>query len=1161
MSKMAPDAAADEDRFYRAFEKRTAALKKSMSPPHLDDAIVPLLTGTLEPCLWYPERLVWPNSWVAHIPFAFWLISALRPRLLVELGVHTGNSYAAFCQAVQRLNLPTRCFGVDTWAGDPHAGFYGEDVYTEITTWHDARHASFSRFIRSTFDEALGKFSPGTIDLLHIDGRHNYEAVRHDFEAWRSRLSSQSIVLLHDINVRERDFGVWQLWEELSGQHPSFEFVHGNGLGVLGVGADLPPTVKLLFEAARNAVQLRQTRDFFARLGNPLMQEVLLDAVRAELESTRAELSSISSLRDAAVADVDAAIAREAEARLREAQARRRAAEAQRREAEAQRHAEVATNDAADAHASQARAEAQLAAVLSSTTWRATMWLRNIVANQPTLRRALRGCAKLAWWTVTLQLPGRLIGRLKRSTRSEFPSSGPKLMDQAQAGSKPVDPSQSGLKPAGQPQTDKDVDPTAPTDAEVPETAPADAEVPEKVRFTERARAELDAFLATSRRLVVPVPETPDISVIVVLWNQAHLTLRCLRALLNQQGPSIEIILIDNASSDETPALLARLKGARVLRRDTNEGFVVGCNRGAKAARGRALLLLNSDAFVRPGALAAALKTLDSAPDVGAVGGRLVLPTGRLQEAGSIIWADGSTVGYGRGLEPSAGEAMFRHEVDYCSGAFLLTPRVLWNRLDGFDEIYSPAYYEEADYCMRLRAAGYRVIYEPTAVVDHYEFGSEAKACEAAEASRRNRKLFRDQHAETLRSVHLPSSEANLLAARECRTPVRRHLLVIDNEVPLGSFGSGYPRARELLAAAVATGWSVTFFPLHRVEIDWDAARREIPWEVEIIAGRGTAGLAGFLQERHGHYDLVMVSRPDNIRLVRETLRHLSHVLDGSRFIYDAEALFANREITKAAVEGRTYPVAEAEALIGAEIALADGADAIVCVTESEADAFRARQSAPVYVLSHSVELIGVTPSFRERAGFLFIGRLLEREAPNWLGLRWFVHECWPAIRAVQPNAVLSVVGHLHPDYADLEAPGVRLLGPAADLRPHYDAARVFVAPIQFGAGIPIKILEATAAGLPTAGTGLMARQLDWRPGVELIAEDGAQELAAATAALHDDAHTWEAMRLAARRRLEKQHTAEAFRNALQDLLGGLTPARSVEQMKQHPMRVARRRQ
>ena len=257
--------------------------------------------------------------------------------------------------------------------------------------------------------------------------------------------------------------------------------------------------------------------------------------------------------------------------------------------------------------------------------------------------------------------------------------------------------------------------------------AQAPTELDQKAVFTESARAELLEFLTSGERLSFPECESPDISVVVVLWNQAHLTLRCLRALLAQIGPSIEVVLVDNASSDETSSLLSRLDGVRVLTNKTNEGFPLGCNRGAAASRGRALLLLNNDAFVRPGALAAALATLDSNPEVGAVGGRLVLPSGRLQEAGSIIWSDASTLGYGRGLPEQAGEAMFRRDVDYCSGAFLLTPLVLWNRLGGLDDAYTPIYYEDVDYCMRLREAGYRVVYEPAAVVDHYELGSEAR--------------------------------------------------------------------------------------------------------------------------------------------------------------------------------------------------------------------------------------------------------------------------------------------------------------------------------------------------------------------------------------------------------------------------------------------------
>ena len=159
-----------------------------------------------------------------------------------------------------------------------------------------------------------------------------------------------------------------------------------------------------------------------------------------------------------------------------------------------------------------------------------------------------------------------------------------------------------------------------------------------------------------------------------------------------------------------------------------------------------------------------------------------------------------------------------------------------------------------------------------------------------------------------------------------------------------------------MLREAAAAGWSVTFFPLHQLEVDWEIARKEIPWEIEIASDRGVPRLAEFLDERRGHYDVVVVSRPDNMAIVRSILRDRPHLLHGTRLIYDAEALFAARDILKARVEGRPLSTAEMEARTSAEVALADDADAIICVNESEANVFRARQHIPVHVLSFPAE-------------------------------------------------------------------------------------------------------------------------------------------------------------------------------------------------------------
>jgi glycosyltransferase involved in cell wall biosynthesis len=289
---------------------------------------------------------------------------------------------------------------------------------------------------------------------------------------------------------------------------------------------------------------------------------------------------------------------------------------------------------------------------------------------------------------------------------------------------------------------------------------------------------------------------------------------------------------------------------------------------------------------------------------------------------------------------------------------------------------------------------------------------------------------------------------------------------------------------------------------------------------------------------RQGYYDAILISRPENMMLLRGMLQDHPGLFAGARVIYDAEALAATRQIAKAALDGKPYSPAEAGALVAEELALAKGADAITCVNEAEARIFRSR-GVPVHVLSHAVTCAEAPPPWEGRFGFLFIGRLLERDSPNWQGLAWFIAEVWPLIRQTVPRATLSVVGRLHPEHAALEAPGVRLRGALADLQPVYDAARVFVAPVQFAAGVPLKIMEAAGAGVPVVGTALMARQLDWTPDTEIAAADTPEAFAMAAIALHEDAAAWAAMSAAARQRVREEHGPETFAARVAAILRG----------------------
>ncbi|MBY6266414.1 hypothetical protein EI613_31620 (plasmid) [Azospirillum sp. 412522] len=376
-----------------------------------------------------PNRLVFPPPWSGHIPFAFWLIEAMKPETLVELGTHSGNSYCAFLQAIVKCGLAASCFAVDTWEGDPQAGFYGDKVYDDLRAHHDPLYAGFSRLLRMTFDEALTRVEDGTVDLLHIDGLHTYEAVSHDFHGWLPKMSRRGVVLFHDVNVRDGDFGVWRLWDELRATYPTFTFLHSNGLGVAYVGAPdaAPDAVRWLTGADADSDRRATVRRFFSRLGQGCIdrtwsqhrgaQLVELEAHARGLQAQVADREGQIETLTRWVADRDGAIgelkghAQAVETARETAQSEAARLGAELAVASGQIDAHIAhvgelsaTNSQLSlhngqlsaaleaAHAEIGRLTHQLAALYTSTSWRSTSGLR---FGSRAARRILRGLAAL----------------------------------------------------------------------------------------------------------------------------------------------------------------------------------------------------------------------------------------------------------------------------------------------------------------------------------------------------------------------------------------------------------------------------------------------------------------------------------------------------------------------------------------------------------------------------------------------------------------------------------------------------------------------------------------------------------------------------------------------------------------------------------------------
>src|SRR5579875_1781746 len=268
---------------------------------------------------------------------------------------------------------------------------------------------------------------------------------------------------------------------------------------------------------------------------------------------------------------------------------------------------------------------------------------------------------------------------------------------------------------------------------------------------TAQAKEHLRRFLESNSLLELPRSTVPRLSILLVLYNRAELSLACLRSLQPRLAEvGAEVILVDNASRDNTGTLLDRLCGTTVIRNRDNRGFPVAVNQAAEAAEGEFLLLLNNDTEVLGDSLGAALRFLESNPDAGAAGGRIILLDGTLQEAGCTFWRAGHAFQYGRGDSPTAAEYLFQRDVDYCSAAFLMTRRQLFAEMGGLDTAFSPGYFEDGDYCVRLWRAGWRVVYLPQVAILHYENGSAVSGKDTHALYQRNHLYFIQKHADWL---------------------------------------------------------------------------------------------------------------------------------------------------------------------------------------------------------------------------------------------------------------------------------------------------------------------------------------------------------------------------------------------------------------------------
>lgn len=666
-------------------------------------------------------------------------------------------------------------------------------------------------------------------------------------------------------------------------------------------------------------------------------------------------------------------------------------------------------------------------------------------------------------------------------------------------------------------------------------------------------------FLARAARgegaAAAPDPARPfTASVIIPVFNKAEFTFQCLRSLVREVDfREAEVIVIDNASTDETPELLSHFRGlVRVIRNEENRGFVDACNQGAAAARGRHLVFLNNDTVVLPGWLEALVETLERDERAGAAGSMFLYPDGRIQEAGAIVWSNGEAFHYGWGKSPEDRRFNFAREVDYCSGASLIIRRELFERLGGFDRRYAPAYYEDTDLCMGVRSLGFKVVYQPHSRLYHFEGGTAGTDTRTGYKRYQliNRDKFYDKWRAVLERDHHPEDRAR--AERAANRRWGTQVAVFDDRIPTPDRDAGSLRMLHILRAL--SEWC------HPVLI---TASKQVWPEYERLLwkeGVETAPALDFrrLMKTRG-FAAAVISRPDVAAALLKPIRRADPRV---KVVFDLVDVHFVRLGREAALTGDAETARRADAYRGMESRLARASDLLWCNSSADKEVMgREAPGVPSVVIPtiHKPHPPGLP--FERREHLLFVGNFLHR--PNTDGVRFLIEEVMPLVRRELPGAELLLVGDGAPrEFAGREAEGVRLLGYVPDVEPLFARARVFVAPIRFGAGVKGKIGEALAYAIPLVTTSVGAEGMSLRDGEEALIADTAEEFARAVVRLYRDEGLWRRLSSNAHAHVERHFSprvvGKLVNDSVRSLLGHFersltTPLGAAEAQDEYP--------
>ncbi len=582
------------------------------------------------------------------------------------------------------------------------------------------------------------------------------------------------------------------------------------------------------------------------------------------------------------------------------------------------------------------------------------------------------------------------------------------------------------------------------------------------------------AFGNNNEKLIFQKYDNPMVSIIIPVYNNFRHTYTCLYSILkNTKNISYEVIIADDNSNDVTTTLDNYIDGVIHIKNKNNLGFLRNCKNAASQANGKYLLFLNNDTFVADNWLEPLVNLMENDETIGLSGSKLVYPDGTLQEAGGIIWNDATGANYGKFQDPNFSEFNYVKDVDYISGASIITRKSLWDKTGGFDESFSPCYYEDTDYAFTVRSMGYRVVCQPKSVVIHFEGKSHGTDINSGFKSYQaiNKDKFYEKWKSVLNKDHFAPGQ-NFFLARD-RGHKKKNILVIDYKIPSYDKDAGSRATYNHLKLFVKMGLNVKY-------IGNDFIEKE-PYTTELMQ-MGIEVLSGkyykyywekWMQQNMKHFEHVYINRPDvTIKYIDIIKKH-----SDAKIIYHGHDLHHIREYLRYQIEKDEEILKRVDYFKSLELEVFNKSDVIVSLNDAETQVIKGlTKNKPVYtipIFCYDKFKQDIKP-FEERNSLLFIGGFLHK--PNVDGVQWFVENIFDKVKQNIPDIKLYIAGSNATEYIKkLNSDDIIVKGYVSDeeLNQLYNDVKMVVIPLRYGAGVKGKTIEAIYNLTPIVSTSI----------------------------------------------------------------------------------------